>query len=194
MSCKPFSPERHLGAGRVWLGQQFPLCSRRQSIHRKEKEKALRKMQATQSGQIGLAGLFLPEKQEAGVRALLGFPSSLSPGGQQPWWKGCGPALSKGSWSPLRLSGPDGAEHKWMTSGQLDSHLRLVIRVTKAFLQPNGAGENHIYQTSLGEHSVSDQRDELLRVFKCIWRGWGNLGSATPQGTCLMKDDDLTAC
>lgn len=66
-SCleKSFSPERHLGARRVWLGQQFPLCSRRQSIHRKEKEKALRKRQAPQSGQIGLAGHFLPEKQEA---------------------------------------------------------------------------------------------------------------------------------
>lgn len=56
-----------------------------------------------------------------------------------------------------------------MTSGQLDSHLGLVIQVTKAFLQLYGAGENHIYQTPLGEHSVSDQRDELLRVFKCIW-------------------------
>lgn len=36
------------------------------------------------------------KKQEVNACALLGLPSSLSPEGQQPSWKGCGPALSKG--------------------------------------------------------------------------------------------------
>ena len=55
------------------------------------------KRHTTQSGleQVGQAGPFLLEKQEACVGALLHLPSSLSPGGQQPQRQGCSPAFGK---------------------------------------------------------------------------------------------------
>lgn len=94
-SCpeNPSFPREAFKGGGSDLGSGFHCAAEGRTLTERTKRRYL-KRHAAQSGRVDQAGLFLPEKQRASVCALIGLPSYLPDRGQQPSWKGHGPALT----------------------------------------------------------------------------------------------------